>query len=309
MRYCVPLFRNYQFSNKIKDVDEFLIRYRPTDETLFEFLETYPNKRIILSIEDREEKVQDYGKFQPTLLRVDTVSMESQLHRFDIENIHDKYPNLVLRLGHIPEQKYLDWLKERNIPYFFSTLVRDWDTLNYYVGLGVTDIYIVEALAFELDKVRNITKGINIRCLPNVAQCSVPKTEAPYYNLSPMKDFFIRPEDVSVYEPYVDVLEIWGWEDSRAATLYDIYAHDKKWYGQLNEIIFGLDSKIDSRFVIPRFANYRIKCGKRCLKGVNCDICNNIERLAEILEENNLKFTKEAADAPEFKNEEDTSLE
>ena len=59
---------------------------------------------------------------------------------------------------------------------------------------------------------------------------------------------------------------------------------DKKWFGDLQEIIIGLDSKIDSRYIIPRFAEKRIKCGKDCLKGGKCEMCKRILDLSEQLE-------------------------
>lgn len=311
MKYCVPLFRNYQSAFSIKDADEYLIKYNPEDKSFSDFLDLYTDKRIIVAIEDREKEIKDTTKFEPTVLRVEKTTIEAQLHNFDMgeELFHNVYPNVVLRLDRIPEKEYLTWLKEKQIPFFFSTLIRDWDTLHYLLGLGVTDVYIVEALAFELNKVREIAKDVNIRCFPNVAQGAVPASEAPFYSLDPIKDFFIRPEDVEYYEPYVDVLEIWGWEDSRASTIYNIYAHDKEWYGQLNEIILGLKSDIDSRFTLPNFAKYRIKCGKRCLKGSYCDICSRVEQLAATLGEKSLRFTEEATSTLDFSKEEDTSLE
>ena len=44
----------------------------------------------------------------------------------------------------------------------------------------------------------------------------------------------------------------------------------------------------DSRYIIPRFAETRIKCGKKCLKGGKCQICERIMQLANSLKKANL---------------------
>ena len=51
------------------------------------------------------------------------------------------------------------------------------------------------------------------------------------------------------------------------------------------EIIIGLNSSLDSRYIIPRFALNRIKCGKKCLKDSKCQICNRILDLSKNLKE------------------------
>lgn len=83
-------------------------------------------------------------------------------------------------------------------------------------------MYIVETLAFEIDKCGNKAHeaGVNIRILPNIAQSQFADTED-------VKKFFVRPEDIHHYEPYVDTLEFLC-DISKEATIYKIYAIDKK---------------------------------------------------------------------------------
>jgi hypothetical protein len=165
---------------------------------------------------------------------------------------------------------------------FFSDFVDNWDTLWGFLFLGVSDIYIVEELGFELNQVAEAAHayGTQVRVFPNIAQSSWTKTPA-------LMKFFIRPDDVETYEPYVDVMEFLGKEDS-IETYYKIYAIDKAWFGPLKEVIIGFDGEIDSRFILPIFAEWRIRCGKRCLKGHPCKICKSIEDLSMVLKEKNL---------------------
>ena len=59
-------------------------------------------------------------------------------------------------------------------------------------------------------------KNIQIRVFPNVAQS---RSEIPA-----IKQFFIRPEDLNAYEPYVDIYEFYRVNSSiNTDVLYEIY--------------------------------------------------------------------------------------
>jgi hypothetical protein len=137
-------------------------------------------------------------------------------------------------------------------------------------------------LCFEIDKVAEIAAQYNaqVRVYPNIAQ-------SKWNNTAALKKFFIRPEDIDEYEKYVDVIEFYN-VDKQIDIYYDIYKQKKKWFGKLNEIILDFDSDIDNRYIIPRFAEMRIKCGKNCLKGGSCRRCEIIEQLSNTLEESQL---------------------
>jgi hypothetical protein len=86
-------------------------------------------------------------------------------------------------------------------------------------------------------------------------------------------------------------MEFFG-KPEQIATYYEIYAKEQLWYGKLNEIIIGLDSDIDSRYLHFSFADRRINCEKRCMKGRPCRICDVIQELSETLEDHNLIIEK-----------------
>ena len=155
------------------------------------------------------------------------------------------------------------------------------------ISLGVSDVYIVEELCFEIDKVAEIahSEGVNIRVFPNVAQSSWNDSDG-------ITKFFIRPEDVYLYEPYIDVLEFFN-SRKRENTLYKIYAIEKKWFGQLSELIVGLNDDIDSRYIASEFGDKRRACRKNCVKGGKCRICDRVVALSQVLEKNNLIVKKD----------------
>ena len=161
-------------------------------------------------------------------------------------------------------------------------MINNWDTLQGYIKYKPSDMYIVEALGFEINKVAKVlhNENIKIRTFANVAQSS-------WREIDPLRKFFIRPEDIPIYEPYIDVIEFFNSKNS-SSTLYKIYSKDKKWFGQLNELILDFDSDIDNRFIVSKFAEHRTRCGKRCLKGENCKFCDTIYQLSQTLKENGI---------------------
>ena len=263
MKYCVE----YSLKSKTLDeADEINIRYDKRDTLFLDFLLKYQEKRINIRIED----VKDFYETQMDIFLA----------------IKEKYPQLNLYLVMESYAPYCENImticKDNNIPYFFQTLISKWDVLRGYIGLGVSDVYIVEDLCFELDKVSKVAKAnnVSIRTFPNIAQTSWKQDDD-------LRSFFIRPEDVILYEDYIDTFEFLTTTE-KSNILFKVYKKDKNWFGKLNEIISGLNTEIDSRGLTNLFAYSRISCGKKCLKGTPCNICGQALELSKALIENNI---------------------
>lgn len=261
MKYCID-FNNH--SKYLDDVDEIRLKYDKQKIEAIQYIKEHSHQTIILYIEDTDEFInsKDIDQFS---------------------NIAKEDPNLDFKIELSSYKKeYMEKLNDVNFKYFFNTYIRDWDTFLGYMNLGVSDIYIVESLGFELDKISKIAhdKNIKIRCFANIAQSSWKETDA-------LKKFFIRPEDIELYEPYIDTICFLGHYD-KIDLYYKIYKNDKKWYGNLKELIIDLDIDLDSKYIIPRFAEKRIRCGKECIKGGKCNICERIVELSNTLEKANL---------------------
>lgn len=267
MKYCVQYKRDFKYLN---DVDEITINFRASDTTLVDFLLLHQKQRINIYIDDEDDFISN-----------NCVKLFNA-----IVSEHPEINNFVFKLKDYKRgtvKEIVEILKNNKMKYFFEVFIKDWDTLLGYVELHPSDIYIVESLGFEIASIAQLlhTAGIQVRCFPNVGQSAWKEAPA-------LKKFFIRPEDVYIYEPYIDVLEFFGRENS-IETYYKIYAIDKKWFGKLNEVIIDFNNEeIDSRFILPEFAVRRLNCGKRCLKGRPCKICEAIKELAEVLESHNL---------------------
>lgn len=176
------------------------------------------------------------------------------------------------------------------IPYFFQKPITNWDDLYHYLSLSPIAMYIAEDLGFSLPDVSAILhkSNIQIRVYPNVAQSS-------WLNISDIHKFFIRPEDIDIYEQYVDIFEFWPFHNGESLdTLYKIYAIDKQWNNDLKPLIVGLTISIENECIPPKWAQQRLSCNRRCIKNKHCNYCNNALVAAKLLKYRNLRFKKGA---------------
>lgn len=291
MRYCYKFKRDRKYLNQI---DQIIIKYHPSNN-LINFLQEHQNQRIIFDIEDASILF-DQKEFQ----------VFKMLKRMD-----EKYQNWVLRFPNYIEiplaENRIKLLQQENIPFFFNTCIGTWDMLEGFVQLGVSDIYIVNELAFELDRVENRLhkENIKIRVYPNIAQAS-------WRNIPDLKKFFIRPEDIQNYEEYVDVCEFYETDEMKSIqldVLYKAYAIDKRWFGRLKQIILDFDAELDGRYTHPLWISRRIRCGKKCFKGYMCDLCTTIAEFGKTLEKARITIEKPAKEKQKLTEEEFEKLE
>lgn len=159
-------------------------------------------------------------------------------------------------------------------------MIDNWDELLGFCDLGVSDVFITGELGFDLKRVSDIVheKGISIRAYPNVCQ------ERWDRGRNGVKSFFIRPEDIEIYDKYIDIVEFYNAEDKQNV-LYEIYFHMQDWDGNLQEIIYGLKRPLNSYYIMgEKFAERRAVCQRKCLKGERCQTCNTLIELGETIQ-------------------------
>ena len=258
MKYCI----DYIFGGDYMDeVDELMIE-TTENHNYGSFISKRPNQRVIIKLMDKNH-LTEKGLLKVFL----ALKQEMNLTNFAIllprecENLDDIKP-----------------FKDAGIDYFFIDMANTWLKLRTQAEFGVSDIYITEALGFDMIEVGKFchSRNIKTRTFPNIAQ-----QELPIYDLH---SFFIRPEDIATYDDSLDVCEFYFKEKlTEQSVYYKIYAKDKKWFGELQEIIIGLKQPIDSRYIIKQFAEARIDCRLRCLRTGACRICDRCLELGGTL--------------------------
>ena len=260
MKYCVPFKNSYTLA---KECDQYNIKYKDNWEALFSFL---------CDIDKRVNVTGYSGGISDDQLRL-IKRLAPDTHFVLLKDA----PNTPYIIGS---------LKKAEIPFYFADILTSWtmiwDVLNQYPG--VTDMYIGGELGFELDEVNTFLHGKDIEIRVVVNDISTDCQSIPFY-----KSFFIRPEDIGLYDRhrYFDVAEFNG-EKDRQETLYRIYAKDASWMGDLSVLVTGFEPQMDNTFIDNAFPWKRARCRRMCLKGGRCRICDNVIRLSETLEKENL---------------------
>lgn len=271
MKFCLNYKRGSKYLEKAEEIN---INFHDKLSHLLDFLIEHSEQRINLCI--YEYNLSLFG----TKLK-------------ELKDIIEKenYPsNLWIKLPKISEEtlKMFTIIKAKyGIPCFFDEHASEWETFRGLIDLGVSDIYVTENLLFEVNLAAEIAHplGIQLRTFPNVCQKKA-------LTVGGLTSAFIRPEDIEFYSQYIDVCEFFFDKQGTEEVYYRIYAIQKKWIGNLDEIIIGLTDSIDNKYIIPVFAERRVRCGQKCLKGKKCDICKVSTALAHTLSEHQKKFEK-----------------
>ena len=243
MKYCLNSRQELQYLQK---ADEIKVEYRDKD-SIPSLIEKYPGKRIILMCYFNE--ILDW----------------KELNRWNILSRN----NFMLCLASVA---YADDCKEHGIPFYMGYPVKTYYELRALKELGVSYVRLAEPLFFEMDTVKQF--GVPVRMVPNVA----------YIDGLPREDgvcgTWVRPEDLDLYENYVEVVEFEDADLKKEQALFRIYAEQKNWPGDLQMIITNLNHDGLNRIIVPDFAEKRLNCGQRCQKTSNCKLCYRALTLA-----------------------------
>lgn len=266
-----------RYTNKInlKDFDEIIIDLKDeTYDDLLGFLKKYSDKRIIIKIIDSEKFIKE-----------DKINIFMEIEK---EYPEFNYTFLISTMGIKEQNAELEELfYEHNFSFYFENFISDLEDMWYVIRHGCSDIIITESLGFCLKDIAPIlhSYGIKIRVFPNICQKKHPSG-------NDIKSFFIRAEDGEYYEPYVDVFEFWG-EDEKQEAYKNIYSQSQQWAGPLNQYIIGFYHPVEGRRILPTFAERRLNCGRACLKGGKCRLCDAYIHLSETLKNNDLVLINE----------------
>lgn len=264
MIFSIPFTRKFSYFDQPNiEID---INYKPKVKQLEDFIIKYHQKRINLIFKDWEDFDQERD---PDLILA----------------FRQKYPmcNLVMRLPDYSAQ-IQSLLAQKGLPHYYATLANKWDIFNGLLETSVTDIYVTEDLCFSMDIIKQKAQEKNkrLRTFCDICQTSWPETNS-------LRTFFIRPEDINLYNKYIDVIEFFNavYNKDSLNVLYDLYNNGQRWAGPLKEIIIGFKGDTDSYYLIPYFGEKRLNCNKRC-NVTNCNFCVEVASLASTLKQNQI---------------------
>lgn len=254
MKSCIEWRKTFPY---LDQVDQYNIVFKNKTKQLLVFLNQYGvNKRVNIIFE------------HPSKSDIELVIQLYKTGKYNIATCLEA------------DQYFIQMLKEANIKFYLPLHINSWDALQYAINLGVSDVFITEEMGFDLKRIRKVLKdtGIQIRCYANISQI-----QYPYEANDGLKGFYIRPEDMDVYDKYVDVIEFYKSVDIQKV-LYQAYFKEKKWDGPLMEIIKGLKNPVDNYYILGSdFAKTRVDCKKKCIKGDRCQMCDVVIALANTL--------------------------
>lgn len=261
MRYSA----NYSNKIAICDFDEVILDYYENiEEPLISFVELHLGKKIVISV--REEKIESFYKNQ------DWKAINAIACRY-------KDLQLSVRFGQLKDTAKVSEMAQEvmqllTVPYFTGHLIASFEELAYVLNFGVSEVYLVSDICFDLKRARRICDDhkVAIRAFPNVLQIA-------NYLEGDLRGFYISPQDVATYERYIDTLEFWGPPDKQEVLL-KIYQRGK-WPGSLKDLILGLTTDLREPLIGSVYAQARATCKHRCFYGEKCSICETVKQFNE----------------------------
>lgn len=269
MKYCTVYHKH---SKAAQSANEIIINYTEDVKNLLSFLlNKCSRQRVIVQIIDFESFIKN-----KEITKIIAIKQKYPELNFSI-----LIPNIFANSGTATDEtkiQFIQQLREYKIPFFTNDRCGTWDQFYILSHLRVTDIYVVEELGFNLPTVSKIAKSRNIslRTFANVAQYGTKPLPAKLH-------FFIRPEDIPFYGQYIDTIEFF--KGKEIDVIYDIYTKDKRWGGNLQEIITDLPEPIYSNYLFPGWPDRRVECNRKCMKGDYCTLCDNYISIANQLRE------------------------
>lgn len=171
--------------------------------------------------------------------------------------------------------------KEKGYPMYHRTPAHSFQELRDMVNAGMTEVILGAPIFFSMEKVKRNFPNVRVRAFANVALL-----EGSLSNNNGVCGTWIRPEDVSLYEPYVNTIEFYGNVKEEQA-LFRIYAQQKEWSRELRWLVKDLHHNAMNRMIPPTLAETRLNCGQRCMENESCHLCERLLDLAspELIQE------------------------
>lgn len=194
----------------------------------------------------------------------------------------------------VEDTSLIQEVKDLGYKVFWSYPAATYWELQGLLDLGVDQVLLDAPLYFDLPNVKRICGNTEIRLVVNKCMNGYMRRKDGVCGT------YVRPEDVEVYEPFVAHMEF-DVDDSlqKEYTLYNIYAKNKNWPGDLNILLTYLNKSVDNRGfeTIPNdendeksFAHRRLTCKQKCQSASACNFCYEMFNLINAIDKNSEKL-------------------
>ena len=246
MKYCVS---SRQPISVLRKTDEIKVEYRDRNK-MFDFIEELPDKTYILEVPKDTENI-DWTELQMFSEKV----------------------NFILCLQNL---KLIEECFTHNIKFYWGYPIISWYELSGIIAFNPCYLLLGAPMSFMLNKVKRKT-DIPIRLCPNLAYDGyIPRVNG-------LKGTWVRPEDIGVYEQWVDTFEFAAETLDKEATLLHIYKDNGNWPGNLNLLLTNFRINVDNRGIPDELGETRANCGQRCLENGTCHFCETSIQFSEAL--------------------------
>lgn len=203
----------------------------------------------------------------------------------------DNFKNILNLTIAVEDTAQIQEAKNLGYKVFWAYAVSSYWELQGILNLGVNQVLLDAPLYFDLPKVKQICGEVEIRLVVNKCMNSHIKQKDGICGT------YVRPEDVSEYEPFVSHMEFDTDSFQKEYTLYKIYADDKQWPGDLNLLLTYLNTSVDNRGFealfqgdeVKSFARRRLTCKQKCQENA-CKYCPNLFKLIDTLSQTKKEY-------------------
>lgn len=250
MHYCVNGKQPYSVLEK---ADEIKVSYEDR-EILLDFIEKIPSKRIILEVPGEE-------------------------FEWDLWHLYsEKFDSFCIALYML---NYYEEFNQHNIKWYWPYPITTYYELQELSALNPSYILLGPPLTFDLENVLKIT-NIPIRMVPNVARLSYfPRTEFS----NGACGSWVRPEDVFLYDKYIDVMEFEKVSLKQEELMLTVYKYDKEWPGNLNLLFKEFYINVNNKALPDQIGPQRVTCKQKCMSGGACRLCLRHIQFADYIHE------------------------
>lgn len=260
MKYCTSYYQSEPVRQKI---DELRFSSSVMNEALG-YAERHSNKRVIVEFIDL------HGEHIPQIEKLHKLHVEMPNVYYDFYNLYD----LV---------EYARWLgkyEDRYIMYHQPALT--WGLIQILLYYRVSDITLGEPLTFNMNELeKNVHPHARLRIRPYIAK---PEIARGIETDPGIHHFWVLPQHMHLYEPYIDVLDLLDDNIVREAALVNTYTSNKEFSARLDTLIEGVECEIGASFIDDKFVQRRLTCGQSCLKNSNyCHFCDQYVKMYDVI--------------------------